>query len=77
MANVLSQAHSAPASRAIRAIAATSTMASNGLDGVSTHTRRVRGRTAPPTAAGSVMSTKLTSMPHGITSSRRSRAVPW
>ena len=76
MANVLSQAHSAPASWAIRAAAAMSTTASSGFDGVSTQTSRVRGVTARAIAPASVMSTKLTSTPQGIMISRSRRAVP-
>jgi len=58
--NVLSTTVNAPAALARAATADTSVVRSNGLDGVSTHTMRVLGRSAASSAAGLVKSAYVT-----------------
>jgi len=60
---VLSRKVKSPRRRAISAIERRSVILNSGLDGVSRKIPRVCGRIAPSTACGSVVSTKLTSIP--------------
>jgi hypothetical protein len=76
VAQVLSQASRAPASRAIPEISRTSVIFRRGFEGVSTHNSLVLGRTAPPTSSAFVMSTKEVSTPHREKRSRKISLVP-
>jgi hypothetical protein len=76
VAQVLSQALSAPAARAMAATSRRSVTAMVGLDGVSAQTNRVLGRTAARTDERSVMSTKDASSPQRAKCSRSSLPVP-
>ena len=76
MAQVLSQASRAPASRAILEISRTSVIFRRGFEGVSTQNSRVLGRTAPPTSSEFVMSTKEVSTPQRLKRSRKISLVP-
>ena len=66
----------APGSCATAATAAMSTMDSVGLEGVSTQTRRVSGRQAAATAAGSWSGTGVWVRPSGPHTLSISRKVP-
>ena len=77
VAQVPSTAHNAPAACAICATRSMSTILSRGLEGVSSHSKRVLGRSAACIFAGSPMSTRSTCNPHGCITSRSRRATPW
>ena len=66
VANVLSTPSSTPRRRAISAQAAMSVIDSSGLPGVSIHNSLVRGVMARSSAARSVESTSVTSMPDAV-----------
>ncbi len=77
VAHVLSHATRAPTACAASTARRMSVMRSSGLDGVSSQTRRVEGRSASSSAPGTARSAKVTSSPQGWSISRSSEAVPW
>src|SRR5215211_7196964 len=76
VAQVLSQASRAPASRAIPEISRTSVIFRRGFEGVSTQNNLVLGRTAPPTSSAFVISIKEVSTPQREKRSRKISLVP-
>ena len=77
LANVLSQASSAPRSCASAASAAMSLTRSSGFDGVSIQSIEAGDSSARDTAATSVVSTNSALTPHFGSTSRSCFAVPW
>src|SRR5688572_25707631 len=76
VAQVLSTTTIAPGCRAMATISSMSVIVSSGLDGVSTQMTRVPSRTAPRTAARSLMSTDVARRPQGTNISFTSLGVP-